>query len=239
MANIALIIAGGSGSRMRFAVPKQFMTVMDKPVIIYTLEAFERHPAIDTIAVVCLEGWENILAGYAKQYGITKLKHIAPAGTVGQESIKNGLIELEKYYDGDSVVLVHDGNRPMVSNDVISDCIAITKQNGNAITCIPCQEAMLETQDGVVSNGSYPREKLKRTQTPHGFRLKDLIEAHKEAAKAGITNSVASCTLMIELGKQVYFSNGSEKNIKLTTPEDVEIFKALLKGSKNEIYSSR
>ena len=148
-ANVALIIAGGSGSRMRFAVPKQFMTVLDKPVIIYTLEAFERHPAIDVITVVCLEGWENILAGYAKQYNITKLKHIAPAGKVGQESIKNGLTEIAKHYDGDSVVLVHDGNRPMVSNDVISDCIAVTKQNGNAITCIPCQEAMLETEDGI------------------------------------------------------------------------------------------
>lgn len=234
MTNIGLIIAGGSGSRMRFAVPKQFMTVFDKPVIIYTLERFERHPSIDVIAVVCLDGWENILAGYAKQYNITKLKHIIPAGQVGQESIKNGIFELEKHYDGDTVILVHDGNRPMVSEDVISDCIAITKQRGNAITCIPCQEAMLETKDGIASNVSYPRENLKRTQTPHGFKLKDLIEAHKEAAKVGITNSVASCTLMIELGKQVFFSNGSEKNIKLTTPEDVEIFKALLRGDKSD-----
>jgi 2-C-methyl-D-erythritol 4-phosphate cytidylyltransferase len=234
MTNIGLIIAGGSGSRMRFAVPKQFMTVLDKPVIIYTLEKFERHPSIDVIAVVCLEGWENILAGYAKQYGITKLKHIAPAGQVGQESIKNGLWELKKHYDGDSIVLVHDGNRPMVSNDVISDCIAITRQKGNAITCIPCQEAMLETKDGIASNVSYPRENLKRTQTPHGFKLKDLVEAHELAAQKGITNSVASCTLMIELGKQVYFSNGSEKNIKLTTPEDVEIFKALLRGENSD-----
>ena len=234
MTNIALIIAGGSGSRMSFAVPKQFMTVFDKPVIIYTLEKFEKHPSIDAIAVVCLDGWENILEGYAKQYGITKLKHIAPSGKVGQESIKNGLWELKKHYDGDSIVLVHDGNRPMVSKDIISDCIAITKQKGNAITCIPCQEAMLETEDGVISNGAYPRETLKRTQTPHGFRLKDLVEAHELAAQKGITNSVASCTLMIELGKQVYFSNGSEKNIKLTTPEDVEIFKALLKGESSD-----
>lgn len=234
MTNIGLIIAGGSGSRMRFAVPKQFMTVMDKPVIIYTLERFENHPSIDVIAVVCLEGWENILEGYAKQYNITKLKHIIPAGQVGQESIKNGIFELEKHYSSDSIILVHDGNRPMVSRDIISDCIAITKQKGNAITCIPCQEAMLETKDGVTSNVSYPRENLKRTQTPHGFKLGDLVEAHKLAAQKGITNSVASCTLMIELGKEVYFSNGSEKNIKLTTPEDVEIFKALLKGDKSE-----
>ena len=230
MKNIALLIAGGQGTRMRFAIPKQFMTVNDKPVIIYTLEAFEKHPSIDVIAVVCLDGWENILKGYAKQYNITNLKHIIPAGQVGQESIKNGIFELNKHYDGNDIVLIHDGNRVMVSEDIISDCIAVTKNKGNAIACIPCQEAILETDDGGTSHTSYPRERLKRTQTPHGFHLRDIISAHKEAQKRGITNSVASCTLLVELGKEVNFSAGSEKNIKLTTPEDVEIFKALLKS---------
>lgn len=234
MTNIALIIAGGVGSRMHQAIPKQFMTIFDKPIIAYTLEKFQQHPSVDAIAVVCLEGWENILLSYASQYGITKLKHVIPAGSVGQESIKNGIFELEKHYDGDTIILVHDANRPMVSKDVISDCIAVTIKNGNAITCIPCQEAMLETEDGVVSDSSYPREKLKRTQTPHGFRLKDLIAAHKEAKEKGITNSVASCTLMIELGKKVFFSTGSEKNIKITTPDDIDICKALIRNDKND-----
>lgn len=229
MTNIGLIIAGGIGARMNQAIPKQFMTVFDKPVIAYTMEKFENHPSIDVIAVVCLEGWENILESYAKQYNISKLKHIIPAGKVGQESIRNGIFELEKHYDKNSIVLVHDGNRPMLLKDIISDCIAITKKKGNAIACIPCQEAMLETEDGISSNKSYPREKLKRTQTPHGFYLKDLIEAHNEAEKIGITNSVASCTLMIELGKEIYFSSGSEKNLKITTQDDIDIFKALLK----------
>lgn len=234
MTNIGLIIAGGVGARMQQAVPKQFMTVLDKPVIIYTLEAFEKHPSIDVIAVVCLEGWENILASYAKQYGIKKLKHIIPAGQVGQESIKNGIFELEKYYAKDSIVLVHDAIRPMVSQDVISDCIAVTKQHGNAIVCIPCQEAMLETTDKISSQSSYPRDNLKRTQTPQGFKLDVILNAHKKAKELGITNSVASCTLMIEIGETVYFSTGSEKNIKLTTPEDIDIFKALLRGSKSD-----
>ncbi len=234
MTNIGLIIAGGVGARMQQAVPKQFMTVLDKPVIIYTLEAFEKHPSIDVIAVVCLEGWDNILASYAKQYGITKLKHIIPAGAVGQESIKNGIMELNKHYDEDSIVLIHDAIRPMVSRDVISDCIAVTKQKGNAIVCIPCQEAMLETIDKESSSSSYPRDNLKRTQTPQGFKLKIITDTHKKAAEMGITNSVASCTLMIETGQTVYFSTGSEKNIKLTTPEDVEIFKALLKGDNSD-----
>ena len=230
MANIALLTAGGTGSRMQNAIPKQFMTVFDKPIIAYTMEKFEQHPSIDAIGIICLEGWQNILESYAKQYGITKLKYIAKSGSVGQESIKNGLMELKKYCSPDDIILVHDGNRPMISRDIISDCIAVTKQKGNAIACIPCQEAMLETFDGETSTTSRPRETLKRTQTPHGFKLQDLLDAHKEAEKAGITNSVASCTLMIELGKTINFSAGSEKNIKLTTQDDLDIFKALLKN---------
>lgn len=232
MTNIGLIIAGGVGARMHQAVPKQFITVFDKPVIAYTMEKFQNHPSVDVIAVVCLNGWENILESYAKQYGITKLKHIIPAGKVGQESIKNGIFELEKHYKPDDLVLIHDAIRPNLSQDIISECIAITKQKGNAITCIPCQEAMLETQDKESSMSSYPRDKLKRTQTPQGFRLGIILEAHKKADKMGITSSIASCTLMTEIGEKVYFSTGSELNIKLTTPEDINIFKALLKGSE-------
>ena len=234
MTTIGLIIAGGVGARMQQAIPKQFMTVYDKPIIAYTMEKFENHPAIDVIAVVCLDGWDNVLASYAKQYKITKLKHIIPAGAVGQESIKNGIFELEKHYDKDSIVLIHDAIRPNLSKDIISDCIAVTKRKGNAIVCVPCQEAMLETQDKMTSNSSYPRENLKRTQTPQGFTLDVIIRAHKKAEKIGINNSVASCTLMTEVGETVYFSTGSEKNIKLTTPEDIEIFKALLKGDRSD-----
>lgn len=234
MTNIGLIIAGGVGARMQQAVPKQFMTVFDKPVIAYTMEKFENHPSIDVIAVVCLEGWENILESYAKQYGITKLKHIIPAGKVGQESIKNGIFELEKHYSSDDLVLIHDAIRPNLSKDIISECIAITQRFGNAIVCVPCQEAMLETKDGILSDRAYPRENLKRTQTPQGFKLGVIINAHKKAGELNITNSVASCTLMTEVGEKVYFSSGSEKNIKITTQDDIDIFKALLKQEEKE-----
>lgn len=229
---ITLIIAGGIGSRMGQAIPKQFLTVYDKPIIAYTMEKFENHPAIDAIAVVCLDGWEHILDSYAKQYKITKLKHIFPAGAVGQESIKNGIMGLAKFYDDDAIVLIHDAIRPNLSKDIISDCIDMTKQYGNAIVCIPCQEAMLETKDKICSESSYPRDNLKQTQTPQGFKLGIIKNAHIKAAELGITNSIASCTLMIEVGEKVFFSMGSEKNIKLTTLEDMEIFKALLDGSK-------
>jgi 2-C-methyl-D-erythritol 4-phosphate cytidylyltransferase len=233
MTTVGLIIAGGVGARMQQAIPKQFMTVFDKPIIAYTMEKFENHPAVDVIAVVCLDGWENILTSYAKQYNITKFKHIFPAGSVGQESIKNGIMGLAKFYDDDAIVLIHDAIRPNLSKDIISDCIDMTKQYGNAIVCIPCQEAMLETKDKICSESSYPRDNLKRTQTPQGFKLGIIKNAHQKAAELNITNSIASCTLMIEVGEKVYFSKGSEKNIKLTTLEDMDMFKALLIGDKN------
>ena len=228
MATIALIIAGGSGLRMGQDIPKLLLTVNEKPVIIYTLEAFQKHVEIDVIEVVCVEGWERVLEAYARQFNITKLKDIVTGGKNGQDSIRNGIYNLEKQFSPDDIVLIHDAIRPMVSADIISDCIVKTRKYGNAITCIPCAEAMLETEDANVSVGTYPRDKLKRTQTPQGFHLGEICQLHRDALLAGITNSVASCTLMIEMGKQVYFSTGSEKNIKLTTVEDIDIFKALL-----------
>lgn len=234
MANIALLIAGGSGNRMHQDIPKQFITVNERPVIVYTLEAFEKHPEIDAIAVVCIEGWEQVLWAYARQFNITKLKHVVKGGKNGQDSIRNGVYELEKHYAPDDLVLIHDAIRPMVSAEIISDNIRVAREYGNATTVIPCAEAMMQTEDGIVSVGSYPRDRLKRTQTPQAFRIGDICSLHREALKCGITNSVASCTLMIEMGKQVYFSVGSEKNIKLTTVEDIDIFKALLAAKRSD-----
>ena len=234
MKNIGLIIAGGSGNRMHQDIPKQFLTVNERPVIVYTLEAFEKHPEIDAIAVVCIEGWEQVLWAYARQFNITKLQYVVPGGENGQDSIRNGVYELEKHYSPEDIVLVHDAIRPMVSAEIISDNIRVARKNGNAITVIPCAEAMMETEDGLVSIGSYPRDRLKRTQTPQAFHLGQICDLHRRALKAGITNSVASCTLMVEMGEQVFFSAGSEKNIKLTTVEDIDIFKALLVAKRSD-----
>lgn len=232
--NIALIIAGGTGARMHQNIPKQFLTVNERPVIVYTLEAFQKHVEIDAIAVVCIEGWEQVLWAYANQFNITKLKYVIPGGENGQSSIRNGVYELEKHFDKDDIVLIHDAIRPMVSAEIISDCIVKTKKYGCGIATIPCAEAMLQTENGEVSTGSYPRNNLKRTQTPQGFSIGKICDLHRRALEQGITNSVASCTLMIEMGEQVHFSAGSEKNIKLTTVEDIDIFKALLLASRSD-----
>lgn len=226
--NIALIIAGGVGARMHQAVPKQFMSVNDKPIIVYTLERFQQHPLIDTIAVVCLHGWDVVLSSYAKQYGISKLEHIIEAGNVGQQSIKNGLDALALVYPSDSWVLIHDAIRPMVSAEIITDCINVALEKGNAVTCIPCQEAMMISANEFSAQKAYPRSQLKRSQTPQCFKLGDLLDAHRQAQIMGIDNSISSCTLYTEVGKEIFISKGSEKNIKITTQDDLDIFKALL-----------
>jgi len=232
--NIALIIAGGNGIRMHQDIPKQFINVNNKPIIIYTLEAFQNHPDIDAIEVVCIDGWHDILMAYAKQFNIDKLTWIVSGCKCGQESIKKGLLDIKSKFHEDDVVLIHDAIRPLVSQEIISDNIVKCKKYGNAITAIPCAEAMLKTEDRIYSNSQIDRNKLMRTQTPQAFILKEILNAHEEAKTKNITNSVASCTLMVELGKNVYFSIGSEKNIKLTTPEDIEIFKALLNTKKED-----
>ncbi len=227
--NIGMIIAGGSGQRMHQEIPKQFINVYDKPVIVYTLEAFQSHPDIDAILVVCIDGWHEILRAYARQFGITKLKWVVSGGENGQSSIRNGIEELARNCSDEDIVLIHDAIRPLISTEIISDSIAKCKLFGSAITAIPCNEAMLYSEDGTASEKSIDRSTLKRTQTPQTFPLGKLVWAHKTALERGITNSVASCTLMVELGEKIYFSAGSEKNIKITTPDDLDIFKALLK----------
>lgn len=232
--NIAMLIAGGSGQRMRQDIPKQFINVNDRPVIVYTLEAFQKHPNIDAIAVVCLEGWGEILRAYAKQFNITKLQWVFPGGENGQESLRNGIMGLKEVCDGEDMVLIHDAIRPLVSQEIISDNISCCMQHGSAVTVIPCAEAMLLTKDNESSTKEIPRSELARTQTPQAFYLKKLVWAHEEADRRGITNSIATCTLLIELGEKIYFSTGSEKNLKLTTTDDIEIFKALLHSKKDE-----
>ncbi len=226
--NVALIIAGGSGQRMKQEVPKQFLNVKDKPIVVYTMEAFQRHEKIDGIIVVSIEGWEVVISTYARQFGISKLDGIAKGGATGQESIYNGLLEAKKKYHNDDIVLIHDAIRPMVSEEIITECIETAILHGSAITAVPCAEAMLLTESGIHSTGMIDRKTLKRTQTPQAFSIGRILDAHRKAKEKGITNSVASCTLMIELGEEVYFCEGSEKNVKLTTQDDLEIFRALL-----------
>lgn len=217
-------------------IPKQFMHVDGSPIIIHTMRCFQQHPDIDAIAVVCLKGWETVLQAYANQFCIDKLRWIFPGGKTGMESIHNGIYGLrEQGCSDEDLVLVHDSVRPLLSQDIISSNIAICKAYGYAITGIQCREAILESADGFISTSSIPRDKLIRTQTPQTFRLGNIISVHEEAKRRGIADSVASCTLIAEVGGiEMHIVPGSEKNIKVTTVEDLEILKALMHTCKDE-----
>jgi 2-C-methyl-D-erythritol 4-phosphate cytidylyltransferase len=193
------------------------------------MEAFQQHPQIDAIEVVCLEGWHDIVWANARQFGITKLENIVTGGITGQDSIRNGLKDIAtRYHNDDDIVLIHDSIRPLVSQDVISDNIHVCREFGNATTVVPCTSVMLRTHDNQMSDEQISRDDLKITQTPQAFFLNELIGVHREAIKKDLLPSIASCALYIEMGKKVYFSMGSNRNIKITTAEDIGIFQALL-----------
>lgn len=229
--NIALLTAGGTGNRMGQDIPKQFMCIDNQPVIIYTMQAFQFHPEIDAIAVVCLPGWDVILQAYANQYNITKLKWIFDGGDSNQESIFNGINGLKKEGCSENdIILVHDGVRPLVDPRIISENISVCKQYGYAVTGLTCKEAIMELVGNTVKDIDIPRERLVRTQTPHTYSLGTLLSAHFKAKEMGITNTVASCTLIALTGyKEQHIVEGTEKNgLKLTRPQDVDLFKAMI-----------
>lgn len=232
---IALIIAGGSGKRTGQDIPKQFININDKPVIIYTLEGFQKHPDIDAIEVVCLDGWHEILRAYAKQYNITKLKWVISGGESGQESIRNGVYNLEGKCNDDDIIIIHDGIRPMIDEEVLSDVIVKCELYGNGVTSLPYNEQIFIKEDEYSTKQYIPRDTLRRVQTPQAYKFGKLLWAYKKAFadKIGIYGSSYTNTMMVDLGETLYFAKGSDKNIKITTADDFELFKALLAVKKS------
>lgn len=232
--NIALIVAGGTGNRMGQDIPKQFINVYDKPVIIYTLEAFQKHPNIDEIYVVCLEGWQDILRAYSKQFGITKLKDIFNNGSSAQESIRNGVMGI-KTAKNDDIIIIHDGVRPLVDDSVLSDVIAKCYEFGNAVSSMPYNEQIFVKTDEKTTNKYIPRDTLRRVSTPQAYKYNKLVWAYKKAfdENIGVGSSSYTNTMMVDLGETLHFASGSDRNIKLTTKDNLEIFKAYLKMEKD------
>lgn len=233
--NIALIIAGGSGQRLGQDIPKQFINVYDKPVLIYTLESFQNHPQIDAIELVCIDGWHDVVKAYAGQFNIDKLKWIVSGGSTAQESIRNGVYDLNGKCGDEDVIIIHDGIRPLVDDSVLSDVIIKCRQYGNAVTALPYNEQIFVTEDDKSTTSYIPRESLRRVATPQAYRYGRLNRAYHEAfeRKIGIYGSAYTNTMMVELGEKLYFAAGSDKNIKITTKDDLELFKAYLKMDKD------
>lgn len=229
---VALVIAGGVGSRMGADIPKQFIQVDGKPILIYALEAFQRHPMVDYIELALLDGWKDVVLAYAEQYGISKLKRIVKGGATGQESIRNGVYALEDMCSPEDIVVVHDGIRPLVDPAVLDDVICTARRFGNAVTSMPYTEQifLVDSQDPTTTTAYIPRETLRRVSTPQAYRFGLLKEKYHEAfeKKIGIYGSSYANTMMVELGVRLHFALGSDRNIKLTTQGDIDAFRGFL-----------
>ncbi|SHK88154.1 2-C-methyl-D-erythritol 4-phosphate cytidylyltransferase [Selenomonas ruminantium] len=237
MSNIAIIIAAGRGERTLQDIPKQFINVYDKPIIIYTLENFQKHPDIDGIVVSCLDGWHDILRAYAKQYNITKLMDIVTGGSTVHESYRNALNVLDGKAKDDDIVVLHDGIRPMINEAVLSDVIVTCRKYGNGVSSLPYNEQIFIKKDEISTVKYINRETLRRVQTPQAYYFGKLRKAYEKAfsEKIGIYGPSYTNNMMVDLGETLYFASGSERNIKITTTEDIEIFKALL-GTKRDSW---
>jgi 2-C-methyl-D-erythritol 4-phosphate cytidylyltransferase len=234
MKNVAVIFAGGTGSRMNtVSRPKQFIELNGKPVIIYTLELFENHPQIDGIIVVCLESWIHFLQQQLEKFHITKVVSIVSGGSTGQESIYNGLTRAHKIYGDDCAVLIHDGVRPLITETTITDNINALKQFGNCITCIPATETFIVQQaDGSLEIPARKDSLIARA--PQSFMLCDILSAHKRAIEEGRNDFIDSCTMMSHYGYKMHTIIGPMENIKITTPTDFFIFRAMVEVHENQ-----
>lgn len=233
--NIAVIFAGGTGKRMNTkSKPKQFLEMHGKPVLIYTLENFQNHPLIDHIILVCLETWIDYAAGLMKKFGITKVAKIVPGGKTGQESIYHGIATAEKLYGDDNVVLIHDGVRPLINEETITNCIRTVKQYGNAITVSPAIETIfLKNEENDFVGQIFNRSRCEMAKAPQCFVLGDIYKAHLRAIEEGNCDFIDSASLMQHYGMKLYTVDGPSENIKITTPSDFYVFRAIMDAKEN------
>lgn len=232
--SVAIIFAGGSGTRMNTkSRPKQFLEFRGKPIIIYTLELFDNHPGIDGIVVVCLEDWIPYLEKMLRKFEISKVVRIVPGGETGQDSIFFGLQAASTCYSLDSVVLIHDGVRPLITEKTITDNIECVMRFGSCITCVPATETFIVSrQDGGLD---IPLRKASLiARAPQSFILKDILSAHQQALSEERHDFIDSCSLMSYYNYKLHTIMGPMENIKITTPTDYFIFKAMVDVHENQ-----
>lgn len=240
--NLAVIFAGGSGTRMNTkSRPKQFLELNGKPIIIYTIELFDNHPDINGIIVVCIESWIPFLEKQLRKFEINKVVKIVPGGNSGQESIYNGLEAAEKYVSNidtqETIVLIHDGVRPLITETTITDNIKTVRESGSCITCVPATETIVierGMKEGSIFHEAPPREKCFLARAPQSFYLRDIMNAHRLAIKEHKTDFVDSCSLMKHYGYRIVKIMGPVENIKITTPTDFFIFRAMVQVHENQ-----
>ena len=233
--NIVVIFAGGAGRRMHTkSRPKQFLEYNGKPIIIYTLELFDNHPMIDGIVVACVNEWIPFLEKMLKKFEINKVKKIVPGGETGQDSIYQGLVAAKDISQGnEDIVLIHDGVRPLITEQTITENIEMVKSEGSCITCIPATETFIVTQpDGGLEIPTRANSLIARA--PQSFYLNDILDAHERARNEGRHDFIDSCSMMHHYGHKLGKVIGPMENIKITTPTDYFVFKAMVEVHENQ-----
>ena len=234
---IAIIFAGGTGVRMSAELPKQFLEVEGKPIIIHTLDLFENSSFVDEIYIACKENYMDLLIELVERFGINKVRSIVPGGTSALGSQYNGLAEAAKYNSEDAIVLIHDGVRPCINEELIEKVIRLTERKGAVATCTPMFETPVVSKGGEIVEETPLRADCYTAQAPQAFRLGELLKAHEEvrAVNPEYKGLVDSCSLMRSISKDVAILKGPRSNIKVTTPEDLYIFKAMLEYERDRI----
>lgn len=233
--NIAVLLAGGVDPNFRMDIPKQFVNVYNRPIIVYTLEKFQKHPEIDAIMVACLSGWENMVSAYAKQFDIDKLQWVIAGGNSGQDTSRIAANKLMESCSKEDIIIIHDAIRPMVSDEIISDSIYTCKKKGMGVAAVTSMDNVMMTDDGITGRVTISRYAFRRIQTPQTYRLGDLYQAHEEAWTKNIRGENDTNNMMSRLGRRVTLSKGSDTNLKINTVEDVEMFKALYKMQHEDV----
>lgn len=237
MKNHVIILAGGIGSRVGGPMPKQFLSLNDKPVIVHTLENFERNPQITGITIVCVKEWIEYLKEMLIEYKIEKVTEIIEGGETGHDSTRNGIFSLRSKLSDNDFVIIHDAARPILPQAAINNMLEVAHEKGNASLAIPCYETVIYTDDGKCGDKQLDRSSIMRIQTPQAYNYSSILKLYEMAEKENKHDFVYADLVLIYYGQTVYFSKGFPNNIKITRKEDIPLCKALMHFSEEELYS--
>lgn len=237
MKNYVILLAGGIGKRMGADIPKQFLEVEGKPIIVYTIENFQRNPQIEKIVVVCVKEWIEYVKELVSNYSLSKVEWIIEGGGTGHDSIRNGVFFLKDKIHPDDYIIVHDAVRPILPQKAIDEVIRVSHEKGNASSSIVCHPPIVYTDDFESGITDVDREHVMLTASPQAFRFSLALRCYEQAEKENLHNTTFTSSLLIHCGERVYFAKGTTNNIKITKKEDLALFKALLQVPEEQLYS--
>ncbi len=239
MRNVAIILAGGVGQRMGGNVPKQFLEVKGKPIIVHTVSNFEKNPRIDSVLIVCKPDWVDYLKDIVEKYGLSKVEKVVPGGETSHDSTRNGIFSLRGELSPDDFVIIHDAARPILPQGAIDDMLDVAAEHGNASLAIPCYETVIYTEDQKSGDRAMDRTTIMRVQTPQAYRFSEILPLYERAEKEGRHGFVYADLVAIEYGMKVYFSKGFVNNIKVTRPEDIPLCESLMGFTEEQLFSRK